>query len=387
MKWLGTIAVAAALVAAAVAQEPKVPPVLALGAKAPGFRLPGIDGKEHTLDEFAAARVLVVVFTCNHCPEARAGAPRLAEFDARYRERGVAVVAINGNHPDALRPDELGYSPFGDSFAEMEPFATEHGWKFPYLYDGETQRVTTAYGAQATPHVFVFDAKRELRYCGRMDDAGRAFGAVEKSYLIDAVDAVLAGREVAEKMTRAVGCSTKWLWKREAVAAEQQAWEARPVGLEMLDAAGAAKLRKNGSGKLRVINLWSTTCGPCVAEFPRLVDTGRRFQNRPVEVVTISLDPPKEREKVAKFLASRHAATPEPLVASLRKEGRQSNNYLFDGNPDRLAEALDPQWGGALPLTLVVGPDGEIVWRCEDEVDALALRRVIVRWLDEHKVP
>lgn len=379
---LGTLA---ALICPLMAAEP--PPVLAIGAKAPDFNLPGTDGKSHALKDFAEAKVLVVMFTSNHCPEARAAAPRMAEFDAKFRSKGVAFVAISGNHPDALRPDELGYSPFGDSFEEMKPFAEENGWKFPYLYDGETQKVTTAYGAQATPHVYVFDDQRVLHYNGRMDDTGRKFGPADKSYLGDAIEAVLAGREVAEKTTRAVGCSTKWLNKRQSVAEGEKRWEAMDVTLDLLDAKAAAKLRENATEKLRVINLWSTSCGPCVAEFPALVDTYRRFQNRPVELITISLDPPADREKVAKFLKSRHAALPSRTLASVTKEGRATNHYLFDGNPDDLAEALDPKWGGALPLTLLVEPGGKIVWRSNDEIEALTLRREIIKWLDEKQLP
>jgi peroxiredoxin len=374
----------AAMVFPLMAAEP--PPVMPIGGKAPDFSLPGIDGKTHKLADFDAAKVLVVMFTSNHCPEARAAAPRMAEFDAKYRDRGVAFVAINGNHPDALRPDELGYSPFGDSFEEMKPFADENGWKFPYLYDGEMQKVTAAYGAQATPHVFVFDEKRTLRYNGRMDDTGRKFGPADKSYLGNAIDSVLAGTEVAEKTTRAVGCSTKWLDKREAVASDQKKWESLDVKLDLLDAATAATLRKNSTDKLRVINLWATNCGPCVAEFPALVDTYRRFQNRPVELITISLDPPAAKETVGNFLKSRHAALSPRGTASVTKEGRATNNYLFEGNPDKLAEALDPKWGGALPLTLLVAPGGEIIWRTNDEIDPLTLRREIVKWLDAQGV-
>lgn len=375
----------AAMVLSLTAAEP--PPVMPIGGKAPDFSLPGIDGQTHKLADFASGKVLVVMFTSNHCPEARAAAPRMAELDEKYRGKGVAFVAIGGNHPDALRPDELGYSPFGDSFEEMKPFAEENGWKFPYLYDGETQKVTTAYGAQATPHVFVFDEKRVLQYNGRMDDAGRKFGPIGKSYLADAIDSVLAGTEVAEKTTRAVGCSTKWLEKREAVAADQKKWESLEVKLDLLDAAAAKKLRENTTDKLRIINLWSTTCGPCVAEFPSLVDTYRRFQNRPVELITISLDPPAARENVLKFLKSRHAALSPRTAASVTKEGRATNNYLFDGNPDNLAEALDPGWGGALPLTLLVEPGGKIIWRTNDEIEPLALRREIVKWLDDRGAP
>ncbi len=358
------------------------PPVLEIGKPAPDFSLPGIDGKTHALKDFKDAKILVVIFTANHCPDARAAAPRMAELQARYKDRGVAVVAISGNDHKALRPDELGYSPYGDSFEEMKPFATENGWTFPYLYDGETQAVTRAYGAQATPHAFVFDEQRVLRYSGRIDDMKRKFGPLDKGPVVDAIEALLAGKEVEVKTTVALGCSTKWIEKREAVAADQQRWEALEVVFDTLDAQGAAALAKNDTKKLRVVNFWSTTCGPCVAEFPDLIDTARRFQNRPVEVITISLDPAADQAVVERFLKVRHAAVPPRHLETLKAEGRKTNHYLFTGDPDDLGKAMDPKWGGALPLTLLIAPGGRVLWRCNEEVDALELRKQIVKWLD-----
>src|SRR5690606_3638699 len=123
------------------------------------------------------------------------------------------IIAVNANNPASLRPDELGYSPYNDSFEEMTPFAKSYGWTFPYLYDGESQKFATACGAQSTPHVFIFDAERKLRYTGRMDDAGRSKAPVEKSYIRSSFDALLSGEEIAEPVTRSFGCSTKWLFK------------------------------------------------------------------------------------------------------------------------------------------------------------------------------
>lgn len=367
----------------AVAMADDVPPVLELGKPAPEFSLPGTDGKTHSLADFKQAKLLVVIFTANHCPDARAAAPRMAELDAKYRDRGVAFVAISGNDPKALRPDELGYCAYGDSFEEMKPFAEENGWRFPYLYDGDTQAVTRAYGAQATPHVFVFDAERKLRYHGRIDDLQRQFGPLPvDNYVGKAIDALLAGNEIELKSTRAFGCSTKWIFKRESVVKDQEKWEALEVKLDTLDALAAKALAANPTKKLRIVNFWSTSCGPCVAEFPALVDTYRRFQNRPVELVTISLDPVKEKAVVEKFLKSRHVALSPRAERMVKDEGRLTNNYLFVGNPDDLAEAFDPTWTGALPLTLLVEPGGKVVWRHGDEVDALELRRAIVKWLD-----
>ncbi|MFM2196834.1 MAG: hypothetical protein RLZZ505_266 [Verrucomicrobiota bacterium] len=361
----------------------EVPKVLEIGATLPPFSLPGIDGRTHTEKDFAEAKILCVIFTCNHCPDSVAAAARTEEIHQEYKGKGVAVIAVNSNNPASLRPDELGYSPYNDSFEEMKPFAESYGWTFPYLYDGEKQEFATACGAQSTPHIFIFDAARKLRYTGRMDDAGRKKGPVEKSYIRDAFDALLAGKDITETVTRSFGCSTKWLFKGDSVVQEQKEWEAKPVTLDDLDEALAKKLRENKSGNVRVINFWSTTCGPCVAEFPDLVDTYRRFQNRNVDFISISLDPAEDKGKVRKFLESRHAAISQRTIPSMAKEGRTSNNYIWTGeNPDKLAEAIHPEWTGALPLTVIISPEGKTLWTCNSELDVVELRTEILKGLE-----
>jgi peroxiredoxin len=360
----------------------EVPKVLGIGSPLPAFSLPGTDGKTHTEATYANAKILCVIFTCNHCPDSVAAAVRTEQIHQDYKGKGVAIVAVNANNPKSLRPDELGYSPYGDSFEEMKPFADSHGWTFPYLYDGETQKFATACGAQSTPHVFVFDADRKLRYNGRMDDAGRSSEPVEKSYLRDALDALLAGKEVGEAVTRSFGCSTKWLFKGGSVEKEQKAWEEIPVTLDELDEPLAKKIRENKSGNVRVINFWSTTCGPCVAEFPELVDTYRRFQNRNVDFISISMDPIGQKAKVKKFLESRHAALSKRTAASMEKEERTSNNYIWNGgNPDKLAEAICPEWTGALPLTVIISPEGKLLWKHSEQIDVVELRAQILKGL------
>ncbi|MEN9975121.1 MAG: hypothetical protein RLZZ282_1127, partial [Verrucomicrobiota bacterium] len=187
MKFKILLGWAAALVMPALAQD--VPKVLAIGADLPAFSLPGTDGKIYAAADFKEAKALCVIFTCNHCPDSVAAGSRMEQVHQHYKSKGVSLVAVNGNNPASLRPDELGYSPFGDSQEEMAPFAKDFGWTFPYLYDGAKQEFTIACGAQSTPHLFVFDAGRKLRYTGRMDDGGRNSGPVPKSYLRDALDA------------------------------------------------------------------------------------------------------------------------------------------------------------------------------------------------------
>ena len=380
MKLNMLLGLAAALVMPALGQE--VAKVLATGAGLPDFSLPGTDGKTYTLTDFKGSKVLCVIFTCNHCPDSVAAGSRMEQVYQDYKSKNVALVAVNGNNPASLTPDELGYSPFGDSQEEMAPFAKDYGWTFPYLYDGAKQEFTTACGAQSTPHVFVFDAERKLRYSGRMDDGGRNSGPVPNSYLRDALDAVLAGTAVKEPVTRSFGCSTKWLFKTSNAAADQAAWEKRPVTVADLDEEISKKLRANGSKNLRLINFWSTSCGPCVKEFPGLVDTGRRFQNRSVEFISISLDPVALRPAVLKFLESRHAAAPGSTAKSLGEQGLASNNYHWTGgNPDAMAQAIDPDWTGALPHSVLVAPGGKILWRHSGEIDIVEVRRQILKGL------
>ncbi len=153
----------------AAAEGPTVP-TLAIGASAPDFDLPGVDGKRHTLASFAKAKVLVIVFTANHCPTAQAYEERIEKLHADFAGRGVQLVLVSPNDPLALRLDEQGYSDLGDTLADMKVRAKDRGWTMPYLYDGETEAMSRRYGPVATPHVFVFDAERRLRFVGRVDD-------------------------------------------------------------------------------------------------------------------------------------------------------------------------------------------------------------------------
>ncbi len=203
------------------------PKPLAIGAPAPDFRLPGTDGKTYTLADFSGSKALMVVFTCNHCPTANAYEARLARFQAEYAPRGVKFVAISPNDPLAVRPDELGYTDLDDSFAAMKIRARDHHFAYPYLYDGETQATSREFGVLATPHVFVFDADRKLRYQGRFDDG--EVKPVKSHDAINAVEAILADKPVAVETTRVVGCSTKWSDKRENARQWLAKADAEPV--------------------------------------------------------------------------------------------------------------------------------------------------------------
>jgi peroxiredoxin len=342
------------------------PATLQLGQAAPDFCLPGADGKQHCLGDFADAKVLVIIFTCNHCPAAQAYETRIKQLVDRYRERGVAVVAISPNDPKALRLDELGYTDLNDSLDEMKLRAKAHDFNFPYLYDGDDQKASRAYGPVTTPHAFLFDADRRLRYVGRIDDSAKPSGITSHD-LPSAIEATLTGKPIAVAKTRTFGCSVKWSDKRSSAEASLEKWAKEKVTLERIDPAGVRALANNKTGKLLLINVWATWCGPCRTEFPELVTIHRMYRKRDFQMITISADPSEQESAALAFLQEVHAS---------------SRNFLFVGkNEHQLADALDEKWQGGLPYTLLVAPGGKVIYRKQGELDALELKRAIVKRL------
>src|ERR1700680_1276471 len=315
------------LALSAWAQEPH--PILALGSPAPNFELPGVDGATHKLADYSSSQVFVVVFTCNHCPIAQMYEQRIAQLAADYKDRGVAVVAIQPNDPKAIRIDELDSSDISDSLEEMKIRAQYKHLTYPYLYDGETQSVTEAYGPQATPHVFVFDQGRRLRYEGHLDNSYR-LELVKTHEARDAINALLAHKEVAVKHTGVFGCSTKWKEKSAARVAALDKINEQPISVDMISKNELTKLSKNPGHQMMLVDFWATWCGSCIVEFADLQNTLRMYGARDYSVVTVSANMPDEKAGVLRFLQKQHAT---------------SKNYLFDSqDTSSLQTAFDPKW-------------------------------------------
>jgi peroxiredoxin len=176
---------------------------LQLGQKAPDFSLPGVDGKTYSLASFKDAPILIVVFSCNHCPYVVGSEDRQIAFYNDYKPKGVAMIAINSNETDQHPTD---------NFEHMKTHAAEKKFRWPYVRDDD-QSVALKYGALRTPHYYVFDKERKLRYTGRMDDNPRNPGKETTRELRDAVDALLAGKKPPVELTNPIGCNVKWKGK------------------------------------------------------------------------------------------------------------------------------------------------------------------------------
>jgi len=354
-----------AVFAALRAEEAHVP--LAIGSPAPDFTLPGVDGKTHKLSDYSASPVLVIVFTCNHCPTAQLYEDRIKRLAADYRDKGVTLVAIQPNDPNALRVDEMEMSDMSDTLEEMKIRAEYRHFNYPYLYDGATQSVAEAYGPTATPHVFIFDKERKLRYQGRVDDNQREL-LVKSSDARNALDALLAGTPIPVTHTGVFGCSTKWKYKEASRVEALRKIESSPVGLEAITTDKLKELRANPTGKLLLMHFWTTSCSTCVTGFPDFETTLRMYLSREFALITVSADSPDERAEVLQFLERQHAT---------------SRNLLF-ASPDRYAleTAFGARWDPAQPYTMLLAADGKVLYRHEGAVDIIDLRRTILANLE-----
>jgi thiol-disulfide isomerase/thioredoxin len=343
---------------------------LPIGSPAPDFSLPGVDGKAHSLAEYASSRVLAIVFTSNHCPNSELYESRLRKLDEDFRGRGVTLVAVNSEREDAVSITDLAYSDVGDSLADMRARASHRRLEYPYLYDGDTQALAMKFGVEALPHIFVFDEQRKLRYEGRIDDEVNE-SLVKKRDARTAIDALLAGAQVPAERTDFVGCTLGSAAESSRRQEELARIEAEPVTLQMAGEDELKKLRPNPTGKLLLVNFWATWCGPCVTEFPELQATYRMYRKRGFDFVSVSSDDPDDKPKVMEFLKKNHAS---------------SRNLQF-ATPDTfgLQAAFDPAMPAAVPFSVLIAPNGDVLFQQLGELDFLKLRRAILANLPDDK--
>jgi thiol-disulfide isomerase/thioredoxin len=347
-------------------------PTLAIGAQAPAFNLPGVDGRKHRLSEYSKYPILAIVFTCDHCPTAQLYEGRIKKLVDDYGPKGVGFVAIQPNAVAAASAHEMNYTDVDDSLDGMMIRAKYRHFNFPYLYDGDTQSTAEAYGPKATPHVFIFDKDRKLQFEGRIDNNQRE-SLVKTQDARAALDAMLAGKSIAVTTTPVFGCATKWKDQIEMKQRETKQFDALPVNLDMATPDVLKTLRANNTGKFLMINFWATWCGPCVEEFHDMLNTYLWYRSRNFELVTVSANAPEEKADVLKFLQEQHSAV---------------RNYLFSSDDNyAMQAAFDAKWDSGVPYTVVLAPDGSVIYREAGEVHLLDLRRAILAHLPEMGYP
>lgn len=343
---------------------------MAIGTPAPEFDLPGVDGKNHKLSEYAGAKVLAIVFESNHSPVSQLYEERIRKLNDDFRTKGVAVIAIDPDNPHALSYAEQAYADVGETLDDMKEHASFAHFDWPYLFDGDKQLVSSKFDPAATPEIFIFDQQRKLRYRGRIDDS-MAESAVQSQDARRAIEALLAGQPVDVAITPTVGSPVNWSSQIPAVKAELTKIEAEPIELSIATKEELGKLRTNPTGKMLLINFWATWCGPCVGEFPDLQDTFRMFRDRGVAFVTVSENTPEEKNSVMEFLKSEHAT---------------SKNMLFaEDDVYAMQAAFDTNMAGAVPVTVLLAPNGDVLYEQVGDLDTLKLRRTILANLPDTK--
>lgn len=344
------------------AEDPKT---LEIGSAAPAFSLKGVDDITYTLGSFSKDKILVIIFTANHCPTAQAYENRVDKLYQEFKPKGVGFVLVAPNHPQAVCLEELGYTDLGDTFEEMKIRAKDKKYQMPYIYDGDRQEMSTAYGPTTTPHVFIFDAQRKLRFCGRIDEMENPYVEAKEHDTRNAIVALLDGKPVPVEKTKTFGCSIKWASKAEYRAKLDADWKKKPVEVIEADLDGIKEVLANKSNKYRLINVWATWCGPCVIEYPEFVTMQRMYGARDFEFVSISTDGLKKKDKVLEFLKEKNSAV---------------KNYLYTAdNKYPLIEAVDKNWSGSLPYTMLVAPGGEVVYTHNGVIDPLEVKKEIMQ--------
>ena len=362
---------------------------LQAGDPAPDFALPGADGKTYSLASFKHADVLAVLFLANHCPTSQMCEDRVIALVEKYRKQSFALVAISPNDPAAVMPHQLDRSDVGDSLAEMTLRARRKKYNFPYLYDGRTQATTLAFGPSVTPHLFVFDKARKLRYDGRWNLM--LFNERSPSFAAGAIDTLLAGKTPRKASYSAYGSPIRWGYLRQQADQATARWNRKPVALTDLGAPAIKTLIANDTPLLRVMCFWSLDDAQTAAQFPRLIALRRIYEYRPFELITVNLDPPPRRNDVLAFLKTHHAAAPKPsqyrrpnappVPPNVFKTG---DGALFGSSRDTSpastrAGKTPPAPTAPCPRTLVIMPGGEVLHTQTHAPDVRTLRKQITK--------
>jgi thiol-disulfide isomerase/thioredoxin len=281
---------------------------LSVGDQAPDWsELIGTDDKKHSLENYRDFSVLVIVFTCNHCPVAKMYEDRFVAFSKQYKKKGVSFVAISCS----LFP--------ADRLEKMKQHSDEKKYPFDYVTD-PTQQTGRDYGATATPHVFVLNKKRQIAYMGAFDDSKDPQKA-ERHYVRDAVEALLAKKKIEIIETRQFGCAIEY---RKKLSGD--------IALKVVGPREFKAVLAKQKGKVVVVDFWATWCLPCLKHFPKTVGWSCKYPKNKLVVISLSMDDsdPESKEAALTFLKKQNA-TIINLMSNLGGEEKAMAAFEIDG--------------------------------------------------------
>lgn len=320
---------------------------LQIGQLAPDFKLKGIDNKIYTLNDFSTYRILVIIFTCNHCPTTQAYEERINQLVNNFQKTGVGFVAIMPNYPDAVLWEELAYSDIGDRFDDMKKRAEEGKYTYPYLYDGDGQKVAKNYGISVLPHTMVFDEERKLRYSGWIDNVENPYVTPGSKDCQNAIEALLEGKDIKENETKSFGCLVKWesdtAWKTKVDAD----WAQRNISIKEINTTGIKKFTGNYTENLLLLYFWSLENETSQHFLSDMVHIHRSYNQRFVELITFDIDNSEQKNLILNVLKTNTSAV---------------KNYIIKTNDNvSLLENLFPSWDRSLPLAVLIEPGGKVI--------------------------
>lgn len=342
---------------------------LDVGDALPAFSLPGADGKPHSSSEYKDKKLLAVVFLSNHCPTSQRFQDRLIRLSRDYGPKGLTVVAISPNHPQAIPLDELAFSDLGDSLEDMTARAKQKKYPFAYLYDGETQGVTKSFGAAATPHAFLFDEKRTLRYAGRIGDLDNE-NRVDRQELFQAVEFLLQGKTPPVTKTRVYGGTIRKRENAYIVERMLKRFSKETVYLKKTTVQNLEFMRTNKSVRTKLFFVWSTENPKIRSHLLTLSEIHKIYRKRGLEWVTVNVDGEDHEEHVHGLLKETHSS------------GR---NFLCRGAEiSPLADLRGERGDQATPYLAIVRPGGRVAYRSTSGLDPLELKRQILAALNKN---
>jgi thiol-disulfide isomerase/thioredoxin len=336
----------------------------------PPFRLPGVDGLIYNSTDFRKSELLVIVFLSNHCPTSQIFQHRIIRLAKEYRNKGLAVVAISPNDPEAILPDELSSSALGDTLPEMALRARELQYPFPYLYDGKTQEVATAYGVRVTPHAFLFDKKRKLRYSGRIGDPKNP-DREDREELRIAINSLNHGIEPAVVRGLVFGNSIKWIKDRIIAEKTRERFARESVYLKKANIRTLKFVRRNDSKLPKLIYVWSNQDKNNRQELLQLAAIHKIYRKRGLKLVTICVDGNDFTDVAKKLLIETQSS---------------GTNYICSGTEISPVVELRAEEGlETTPFLGLLTSEAKIFYRSTKGLEPLTIKQHIIEVLNLKK--